>query len=90
MRHTQEQMQAAIKEWRQSGLSKKTFCKQQNFTYPTFHYWCKRLKEVPAGGFTEVKIERVQASGCEVIFPSGTRMVFQGEPSVCWLRELVR
>lgn len=90
MRHTQEQMQTAINEWQQSELSKKAFCRQQNITYSTFHYWLKRVGSSADAGFTEINVEQGHCSGCELIFPSGTRMVFQGEPSASWLRELVQ
>jgi len=90
MKHTQEQIQGAIKEWQQSGLSKKAFCLERGITYQTFHYWCKRLSA--SSGFTEIKVARSSHRGIseyELIFPSGVRMVFQEQPSVNWLRELV-
>jgi transposase-like protein len=91
MRHTQDQMQQAINEWQQSGLSKKAYCRQHNITYQTFHYWFKRLSASTGSGFTEVKVsDTIRSNGHEIIFPSGARIVFQGEPSVNWLRELVR
>lgn len=89
MRRTQEQMKAAINEWQQSGLSKKAFCQQRNITYHTFHYWCKRLDTAASPGFVEIKTAANGLRGCEIIFPSGVRMNFQGEPSLAWLRELV-
>ncbi len=91
MRQTQEQMQNAINEWGQSGLSKKAFCRQRNITYQTFHYWIKRLESVSNSGFTEIKVnDRTIGVGHEIVFPSGTRMILQGEVSVNWLRDLVR
>lgn len=91
MRYTQEQMQATVNEWEKSGQSKKAFCLERNINYPTFHYWYKRLKMPTSPGFTEVSVGMGGSSGaCELIFPSGMRMVFQGEPPASWLRELVR
>lgn len=90
MRYTQEQMEAAVKEWKQSGLNKKAFCRQHGITYPTFHYWYKRISG--PSGFTEVKVAPSYPhprGGYELVFPSGARMVFQEAPSVTWLRELV-
>jgi hypothetical protein len=88
MRHTREQMQEIIHAWSQSGLSKKEFCRQQNITYSNFHYWCKRLRTPSTPGFAELQVPDT-SSGCEVIFPSGVRLLLQGEPSVNWLRSLV-
>jgi hypothetical protein len=84
-------MQQTINEWQQSGLSKKAFCRQHNITYQTFHYWYKRLSVSAVPGFTEIKVaDPIRSNGHEIIFPSGARMIFHGEPSVNWLRELVR
>lgn len=90
MRHTQEQMQSVIKEWQESGQSKKAFCRDRKITYATFHYWFKRLSPAAPGGFSEVKLPRPhQPETFELTFPSGARMTFQGEPSAAWLRELL-
>jgi transposase-like protein len=89
MRRTQEQMQQVILQWQQSGQSKKAFCRDHNITSQTFHYWYKRIRSEPGSGFSEVHVEAMRSKGFEVIFPSGTRMVFFGEPSARWLRELV-
>lgn len=90
MRYTQEQMDVVVKEWQQSGLNKKAFCRQRGITYQTFHYWSKRL--VGWRGFAEVKVASSPPCGsnaCELIFPSGARMVFNEQPSADWLRKLV-
>lgn len=90
MKRTQEQMQATIKEWQNSGLSKKAFCQDRKITYQTFHYWLKRLSVGASSGFTEVKIPRSHHTSLfELTFPSGARMTFQGEPTAAWLRELL-
>ena len=93
MKYTSEQMQLAIDEWQASGLSKKAFCRERNITNQTFHYWFKRLNKIssPSPGFTEVTIQSGgRTSGCEIIFPSGARMILQEEPSASWLREVLR
>ena len=93
MKYTSEQMQQAIHEWQTSGLSKKAFCRERNITNQTFHYWFKRLNKTssPSPGFTEVTIQSSRRTGgCEIIFPSGARMILQEEPSASWLRELLR
>jgi hypothetical protein len=91
MKYTSEQMQVVINEWQTSGLSKKEFCRQRNISYHTFHYWCKRLISPRATGFTEMRVQsREPIRECEIMFPSGARMIFHGEPSVSWLRELLQ
>jgi hypothetical protein len=91
MKYTAEQIQVTINEWQVSGLSKKAFCLQRDLCPQTFYNWLKRKNELGSSGFAEVVLtSRELRSGCEVIFPSGARMILQGEPSASWLRELVR
>lgn len=91
MKYTAEQIQVAINEWQVSGLSKKAFCLQRDICPQTFYNWLKRKNETASSGFTEVTLPgREQNISCEVVFPSGTRMILQGEPSASWLREVLR
>jgi transposase-like protein len=91
MKYTAEQVQVAINEWQVSGLSKKAFCVQRDISPQTFYNWLKRRNETGSSGFSEVALPvRDEVNRCEVIFPSGTRVLIQGEPSASWLREVVR
>ncbi len=91
MKYTAEQIQVAINEWQVSGLSKKAFCLQRGICPQAFYNWLKRKNEPGAPGFTEVTLPvREGSNNCEVIFPSGARMILQGEPSASWLREVLR
>lgn len=84
-------MQVIITEWQASGLSKKAFCRERGIVYQTFHNWCKRANSSTPVGFVELSLSRSERSvGCEVVFPSGVRMIFQHEPSASWLREVLR
>ncbi len=42
---TQQQMFAMIASWKQSGLSQKQYCEQNNIRYYVFHYWYKRYRD---------------------------------------------
>lgn len=91
MKYTAEQIQVAINEWQVSGLSKKAFCLQRDICPQTFYNWLKRKNESGSPGFTELTLPvRGRSNNCEVIFPSGARMILQGEPSASWLREVLR
>ena len=91
MRYTAEQIQVAINEWQVSGLSKKAFCLQRDICPQTFYNWLKRVSQTHSSGFTELTPppgERTDS--CEIIFPSGARMIFASEPTASWLREVLR
>lgn len=91
MRYTVEQVKAAISEWQSSGLNKKAFCLQRGICPQTFYNWLKQIDAVRSSGFTEVTLpSQDQSRGFEIIFPSGARMIVQGEPSPGWLREVLR
>jgi hypothetical protein len=49
-----------IEEQRQSGLSIKKWCQQQNHIPNTFHYWKNKLfpKELQTASFVELKVKR--------------------------------
>lgn len=91
MKYTKEEMEVVIIEWQSSGLSKKAFCRERNIVYQTFHNWYKRLNTSTTPGFVELSLpQRDRHVGYEIVFPSGARMIFQGEPSASWLREVLR
>ena len=37
-------METSVNAWKNSGLSKKAFCRDWDIPYQTFHYWCKRVE----------------------------------------------
>lgn len=90
MRRTLSQMQEICQQYEQSGLSRRVFCSQNNIAHQTFNYWYKRISSKDSSGFTEVTLPVNRKAGVEVIFPSGVRITCENEPSVYWLKELVR
>ncbi len=46
-----EQMFALVEQWRESGLTRKSFANQHGFESESFNYWCKKqYKEVVKAG----------------------------------------
>ena len=82
-------MRKVYTQWQQSGLSRQAFCKQANMSYATFHYWQKQFNELPQGGFSEVSLGASLDVCCELIFPSGVRLVFTSAPPIPWLKEFL-
>ena len=37
-----EEMFALVEQWRESGLTRKTFANQHGFESESFNYWCKK------------------------------------------------
>ena len=49
-----------IKRWKQSGLSQKVFCADNNIAYHVFHYWygVYKSEQKASGSFLPVSITR--------------------------------
>lgn len=66
--------QQHFKNWQQSGLSQRDYCKQHKLTFSNFGYWRKRLK---TGESTTAKLIPVSVSRpvlINVYLPSGVRI----------------
>ena len=91
------QMHSMVKEWKQSGQSKKAFCAERSLGYYKFNYWCKRLgvgSRKYAGGvkssFIEVQLSQPsQGNWMEIVYPDGRRIVFHKEVGANFLRSLL-
>ncbi len=89
MQRTTEEMRKVYSQWQESGLSRQAFCKRENIVYATFNYWHKQFSSDQSSGFSEVSLEPALEVCCELVFPSGVRIVFHSSPPVGWLKSLV-
>jgi hypothetical protein len=44
-KYTREEMYMAIELWKESGLSQKKYCSQNNLSFSTFKYWQKKYQK---------------------------------------------
>ncbi len=90
---SRELMFSKIREWQQSGLSQKAFCKQYNVTYSNFHYWYKRFRDVDpprSSGFVPLQISDARASiFASVIFSGGGSVQLHQAVSPGYIKELL-
>ena len=94
---TQQQMFAMIVSWKESGLSQKQYCEQNNIRYYVFHYWYKRYRDQQApvkdGGFValDVKASSSNAScaAIELLLGDGKRILFHSAVSSDFLKALI-
>ena len=78
-----QQMFDQIEQWKQSDLSQRAFCSQNNITYHVFHYWYKRYRDTQPESDSRtpsfVKLElspSAMYAHAEVILPDGKRLLF--------------
>jgi hypothetical protein len=55
----QQYWQKQIELWRRSGLKKAAFCRENNLSRWTFHYWNKRLKSDAEEAVSFVKLPAI-------------------------------
>jgi hypothetical protein len=95
-RYTQEQIAGYVKQWKESGLSKKAFCLSSNINYYTFGGWTvpkKKKKKIPTSGsgFIPVKVKEVTAFPfAEVHYANGSRIVLREAVGAKFLREMMK
>ena len=70
-RKLRDQWMARIEDWKNSGLSRSAWCKQENIADHQFYYWKKLLSDKPkpkldANSFVELG-DHSDASGIEII-----------------------
>jgi hypothetical protein len=90
----QDRMFASISGWRQSDLTQREWCRRQDIPYHIFHYWYRKLKDQQGptegnGSFVQLAMASTPATGCEVVFTDGTRIVFHQPVTVQYLKSLL-
>jgi hypothetical protein len=96
-KNTQEQMFALIGAWKQSGLSQKAWCKQNQVRYYVFHYWYKRYRDElsesgePAFIALNVKpsLSGATCANIEVVLADGKRILFHQAVSSDFLKAVI-
>src|SRR3954468_15061126 len=94
---TRHQMLGMILTWKQSGLSQKAYCEQNNIRYYVFHYWYKRYRDqqgvVDDASFVPLNVKPstlpVSNSAIEILFPDGKRILFHQPVSADYLKALI-
>jgi hypothetical protein len=96
-KQTQEDMLRMINSWKQSGLSQKAYCEQNNIRYYVFHYWYKRYRDqqdtVENATFIPLNVKPsafpVSSSAIEVLLADGKRILFHQPVGPDYLKALI-
>lgn len=84
--------------WKQSLLSQKAYCQQNNIRYYVFHYWYKRYRDqqgrVKEDAFVPLNVKPsssfpVSKSSIEILLPDGKRILFHQPVSTDYLKALI-
>ena len=96
-KQAQEDMLKMIASWKQSGLSQKAYCEQNNIRYHVFHYWYKRFRDqqdaVEDASFVPLNVKPstfpVSNSAIEILLPDGKRILFHQPVGPDYLKALI-
>ena len=96
-KNTQEQMFAIISSWKQSNLSQKAYCQQNQIRYHVFHYWYKRLRDKQSASLepsfiplnVRPSLSDTSCSNIEVILADGKRILFHQAVSSDFLKAVL-
>ena len=96
-KNSQEKMFAIIASWKQSNLSQKAYCEQNDIRYYVFHYWYKRYRDEqsnstePAFIPLNVKppLSDATCANIEVVLADGKRILFHRPVSSDFLKAVI-
>jgi hypothetical protein len=92
MKKVSEQGAELLAAWRESGLSRRQFCIQNDIPYSKFTYWVRRSETVTRSGFDLVQVGRAEFAEqqpLQILFPSGVKIMLEHVPSIEWLKKLI-
>jgi transposase-like protein len=87
-----EEKQRILSDWKASGQSIASYCKDHNIAYHGFLYWRKKLSSF--GGSSKKKFIKLTPPSStpvlstEIIYPTGKRIVFHYAVEVSILKQL--
>ena len=79
-----------IKNWKQSGLSQKVYCKQENLNFHAFNYWNQKISNKRGSDFVAIQpIKTASSSEIRLELPNGLALSWSGEPDSDYIQSLV-
>ena len=96
-KNTQKQMFVMVAGWKQSGLSQKAWCEQNQIRYHVFHYWYKLYRDEqstssePAFIPLTVKpsFSDATCANIEVVLADGKRILFHQAVSSDFIKAVI-
>ena len=97
---TRKQIYQIVSTWRNSGLSRQSFCEQEQLSMATFESWIRKEREQSqpiTQSLVPLQIEEytapIKSNGFEVVYPNGVRLhlsVIPGEQELSRLIHIYR
>ena len=88
---TRQEKEEIIRQWQQSGKSRKEFCEATGIGYNSLVGWCKQFKDQKtSSGFSEVMLTEPSSLFAQVHLPGGIRIDFLHSVPVEYFQSLIR
>ena len=96
-RYNSKEMRQYYEEWRASGLSKSSYCREKDIVKTTFYYWVKKFQSAPLTnkpvkqGFKPLILEEQNPQEKPVMrmkLNSGASLDFYSMPDVDFVKSL--
>lgn len=96
-KNIQEQMFTMVASWKQSNLSQKAWCEQNQIRYHVFHYWYKRYRDEQSASheasFIPLNVKPsfsdASCANIEVVLADGKRILFHHAVSSDFLKAVI-
>ncbi len=96
-KNTQKQMFAMVAGWKQSNLSQKAYCEQNQIRYYVFHYWYKLYRDEQSNSsepaFIPLTVKPsfsdATCANIEVVLADGKRILFHQAVSSDFLKAVI-
>ena len=92
---TRKEIYQMVSQWQESGLSRQSFCEQENLRMVTFASWIKKEREQSqpiTQSLVPLHIEEYcspLSSGVEIVYPNGVRLHLSSIPCEQELSRLI-
>ena len=84
------EQEAHVQQWKESGLTQKSYCEKLGVKRTTFANWASRNKEKPKTGFIAISpVVAADLNGIELIYPNGVHLK-TSSATIELLSELIR
>lgn len=92
-RYSAEEKQQIIEQWKQSGLSRRAFCRQQNLSYNSLTHWTRKKRNRSrsvTSDFVPLKIKPATEQVFAQIETGGKRIQLYQPVTANFLKQLLR
>ncbi len=90
------EMLLLIREWKESGINQKDFCRQHDLTMHSFYYWLRKYKQINTpleNGFLPVEIKppvNGTRGDIQIHYPNGVQITLDKSVSISRIRALIK